>query len=159
MEEYRSRGVCLLDIMVCSQHIMGCSQLIMGCNGGDFQIYDGAFLMWTFISMICLAAVTSVLTHWSYCGFAPSHQYHSMASVCYGMSATNYGMLWWGFPDICWWAYIIMLVTDVLIWHQIINKHHADLSMLVVSQGSYCCISGKLWYLQHNCVGDTIVYH
>ena len=21
------------------------------------------------------------------------------------------------------------------------------------------CISGKLWYLQHNCVGDTIVYH
>ena len=23
----------------------------------------------------------------------------------------------------------------------------------------YCCLSGKLWYLQHNCVGDTIVYH
>ena len=22
-----------------------------------------------------------------------------------------------------------------------------------------CCVSGKLWYLQHNCVGDTIVYH
>ena len=22
----------------------------------------------------------------------------------------------------------------------------------------YCCLSGKLWYLQHNCVGDTIVY-
>ena len=21
------------------------------------------------------------------------------------------------------------------------------------------CLSGKLWYLQHNCVGDTIVYH
>ena len=21
------------------------------------------------------------------------------------------------------------------------------------------CISGKLWYLQHSCVGDTIVYH
>ena len=21
------------------------------------------------------------------------------------------------------------------------------------------CISGKLWYLQHHCVGDTIVYH
>ena len=24
---------------------------------------------------------------------------------------------------------------------------------------SYRCLSGKLWYLQHNCVGDTIVYH
>ena len=24
---------------------------------------------------------------------------------------------------------------------------------------SYPCVSGKLWYLQHNCVGDTIVYH
>ena len=23
----------------------------------------------------------------------------------------------------------------------------------------YSCLSGKLWYLQHNCVGDTIVYH
>ena len=22
-----------------------------------------------------------------------------------------------------------------------------------------CWLSGKLWYLQHNCVGDTIVYH
>ena len=24
---------------------------------------------------------------------------------------------------------------------------------------TYHCLSGKLWYLQHNCVGDTIVYH
>ena len=24
---------------------------------------------------------------------------------------------------------------------------------------SYCCLSGKLWYLQYNCVGDTRVYH
>ena len=24
---------------------------------------------------------------------------------------------------------------------------------------SYRCRSGKLWYLQHSCVGDTIVYH
>ena len=24
---------------------------------------------------------------------------------------------------------------------------------------SYCWLYGKLWYLQHNCVGDTIVYH
>ena len=23
----------------------------------------------------------------------------------------------------------------------------------------YRCLSGKLWYLQHQCVGDTIVYH
>ena len=23
----------------------------------------------------------------------------------------------------------------------------------------YRCVSGKLWYLQHYCVGDTIVYH
>ena len=23
----------------------------------------------------------------------------------------------------------------------------------------YCSLSGKLWYLQHNFVGDTIVYH
>ena len=23
----------------------------------------------------------------------------------------------------------------------------------------YTSLSGKLWYLQHNCVGDTIVYH
>ena len=22
----------------------------------------------------------------------------------------------------------------------------------------YRCLNGKLWYLQHNCVGDTIVY-
>ena len=22
----------------------------------------------------------------------------------------------------------------------------------------YCCLSGKLWYLQHNCAGDPIVY-
>ena len=23
----------------------------------------------------------------------------------------------------------------------------------------YRCLGGKLWYLQHNCVGDTTVYH
>ena len=23
----------------------------------------------------------------------------------------------------------------------------------------FCRLSGKLWYLQHNCVGDTVVYH
>ena len=30
---------------------------------------------------------------------------------------------------------------------------------LVCSIISYRWISGKLWYLQHKCVGDTIVYH
>ena len=25
--------------------------------------------------------------------------------------------------------------------------------------GNIRCLSGKLWYLQHNCVGDNIVYH
>ena len=24
---------------------------------------------------------------------------------------------------------------------------------------SFCCLNGKLWYLQNNCVGYTIVYH
>ena len=27
------------------------------------------------------------------------------------------------------------------------------------SKYKYCCLSSKLWYLQHNCVGDTIVYY
>ena len=27
------------------------------------------------------------------------------------------------------------------------------------SSMTYHWLSGKLWYLQHNCVGDTIVYH
>ena len=25
-------------------------------------------------------------------------------------------------------------------------------------QGIYCCLGGELWYLQHNCVGDAVVY-
>ena len=28
-----------------------------------------------------------------------------------------------------------------------------------VMKSPFRCLSGKLWYLQHNCVGDTIVYH
>ena len=30
---------------------------------------------------------------------------------------------------------------------------HCDLGL------QYRCLSGKLWYVQHKCVGDTIVYH
>ena len=38
------------------------------------------------------------------------------------------------------------------------------IAALVVNYGisitiKNCWLSGKLWYLQHNCVGDTIVYH
>ena len=30
---------------------------------------------------------------------------------------------------------------------------------IISNANSYRCLSGKLWYLLHNCVGDTIVYH
>ena len=33
--------------------------------------------------------------------------------------------------------------------------HHISYLMAI----TFCSLSGKLWYLQHNCVGDTIVYH
>ena len=36
-----------------------------------------------------------------------------------------------------------------------INLHGDMCTMSTI----HCCHSGKLWYLQHNCVGDIIVYH
>ena len=34
-----------------------------------------------------------------------------------------------------------------------------SLQKCLEKHGSFCCFSDKLWYLQHNYVGDTIVYH
>ena len=33
------------------------------------------------------------------------------------------------------------------------------IKLIMRPKGTYLCLNGKPWYLQHNCVGDTIVYH
>ena len=38
-------------------------------------------------------------------------------------------------------------------------KDHAICAETDINPVSSRWLSGKLWYLQHNCVGDTIVYH
>ena len=51
-------------------------------------------------------------------------------------------------PCIPWIIHVVhVLLCCVVPWYQ------------SISSTSYQCLSAKLWYLQHICVGDTIVYH
>ena len=43
----------------------------------------------------------------------------------------------------------------VAVW----TKSSLTLVILNTFHGTYRCLRSKLWYLQHNCIGDTIVYH
>ena len=43
--------------------------------------------------------------------------------------------------------------------HQIVRVAMANTEPMSDYKLINHCFSGKLWYLQHNCVGDTIVYH
>ena len=44
--------------------------------------------------------------------------------------------------------------------HSSVSIHCMVLRVAVLQCGAIIrCLSGKLWYLQHNCVGDAIVYH
>ena len=64
--------------------------------------------------------------------------------------------LWLGF------TYSFAAVRQILIyrlliyrlWNSFEFRTQVDLSCLTDH-----CLGGKLWYLQHNCFGDTIVYH
>ena len=58
--------------------------------------------------------------------------------------------------------YVVMVKFDdrylktlpgILKFIQVVSTKFCILNIL------YRCLSGKLWYLQHNCVRDTIVYH
>ena len=52
---------------------------------------------------------------------------------------------------------------DDVIWQTVLYRlgqnevTHNDLRPIIRASSRW--LSGKLWYLQHNCVGDTIVYH
>ena len=81
-----------------------------------------------------------------------------------------------GLRAVCLWSQFIPLEDEVLDFFQpvasnILRKLRAEACMPtqpVAGQGRkmthdeqvyFAVFSGKLWHLQHNCVGDTIVYH
>ena len=47
-------------------------------------------------------------------------------------------------------------VTDALVFRA---KHMIFIVFKYTLEVMACWFSGKLWYLQHNCIGDTVVYH
>ena len=55
------------------------------------------------------------------------------------------------FPHLCNKSMSIVL--------QRLDEKFDNQSQEYMNHREYCCHSGKLWYLQHNCVGDTIVYN
>ena len=71
---------------------------------------------------------------------------------------------------LCWkWIYITWIsnYSSENGWNIIIEPCsrytctwlYAEKSSCLYSHGINHCLSGQLWYLQHNCVGDTMVYH
>ena len=62
---------------------------------------------------------------------------------------------WWG-----WKLHANVVATRGVVEITIcmLDLRHTILIKSFVS-GSVCWVSGKLWYLQHSCVGDTIAYH
>ena len=57
----------------------------------------------------------------------------------------------------------LCVIQNLKIWLgcvrvHMIRWHDETCTACAVCQASISCFSGKLWYLQHDCVGDTIVY-
>ena len=79
----------------------------------------------------------------------------------------------------CIWIMLTMYMLVSKEWHTTIvfvmeyKNNSTQLDLLLLSQSSrmentccnivtrrkYCCLCGNLWYFQHSCVGDTIIYH
>ena len=53
-----------------------------------------------------------------------------------------------------WWRRLQPMSSVPLVWY-----NHNKTKNNTTDPYAYLCLSGKLWYLQHICVGDTIVYH
>ena len=56
-------------------------------------------------------------------------------------------------------TYIWDFTVHVSLIHVVINHFLGPHGIIQYHHGTCHCLSGKLWYLQHNCVGDTFVFH
>ena len=75
--------------------------------------------------------------------------------LCYLMASSHYLIQWNVFKS-------VYKTVAILLWPQYVKVCSVQVvepvqipSVLFL----YRCLRGKLWYLQHNCDGDTIVYH
>ena len=58
----------------------------------------------------------------------------------------------------CIHIYNISLYSQNSFWYDV-TYIHSEKQPPFPWWSIYCSLNGKLWYLQHSCVGDTIVYH
>ena len=94
--------------------------------------------------------------------------YRKLCNPVLGHLVTIYSMAKW--PPSCYNEKQVSIVFFMLItitWVFILFQSYQAISQRIYSPVLKVChfellhewLSGKLWYLQHICVGDTIVYH
>ena len=125
-------------------------------------------------------AVAPILMHWSYCSFALSHYLLPLSSRCLlgllHLHTFLHGQLFAACFKLNWFS-ASPLDAAIDKWQGQYTSNrachpgghnwdyypggHLESMQLAWRLGScrFYCLSGKLWYLQHNCVRDTIVYH